>query len=447
MHAPHPVFGRLKTHHGSSFMTDTQALLKRRKASLGSGAPLFYDEPLQIVSGKGVWVEDTEGRRYLDVYNNVPHVGHCHPHVVEAICRQVATLNLNTRYLHDNVVTYAERLARTVDFAPAAAMFTCTGTEANELALRMARFVTGNQGIIVSSFSYHGNSQLLASVTTCFSVPETFPDYARAVPVPDPFLDSANRSPEDLARDFADKVAEAVASLEASGHGVAALLFDASFANEGLPRLVPDYLRQAVGHVRAAGGLFIADEVQGGFGRTGKTLWAHQAHGVVADIVTMGKPMGNGHPVAGIIAPLSMVEAFEKSAIYFNTFGGNPVSAAAGLAVLDVIERENLVVNARTLGSYVEQGLLALQERHAVIGDVRTRGMFFGLNLVEDRATKAPATQLTKRLVNRMKELGVLIGRIGPHDNILKMRPSMVFQNDHADILLDTLDRAFTEVQ
>ena len=428
-------------------MTDTKTLLDRRKASLGGGAPLFYDEPLQIVSGKGVWVEDAEGRRYLDVYNNVPHVGHCHPHVVDAICRQVGTLNLNTRYLHDYVVSYAERLARTVDFAPAAAMFTCTGTEANELALRMARFVTGKQGIIVSSFSYHGNSQLLASVTTAFSVPEPFPDYARAVSVPDPFLDGANRSPEVLARDYANKVAEAVASLEASGHGVAALLFDASFANEGLPRLVPHYLRQAVGHVRAAGGLFIADEVQGGFGRTGKTLWAHQAHGVVADFVTMGKPMGNGHPIAGVIAPLAIVEAFENAATYFNTFGGNPVSAAAGMAVLDVIERENLIDNARKLGAYVEQGLLALQERHSVIGDVRTRGMFFGLNLVEDRATKAPATHLTKRLVNRMKDLGVLIGRIGPHDNILKMRPSMVFQKDHADILLDTLDRAFTGVQ
>jgi len=428
-------------------MTDTCKLLERRKASLGSGAPLFYDEPLQIVTGKGVWVADAEGRRYLDVYNNVPHVGHCHPHVVEAIATQAAKLNLNTRYLHENVVAYAERLARTVATAPAACMFTCTGTEANELALRIARFATGNRGIIVSNFSYHGNSQLLTSVTTAFPVPEDFADFARAVPIPDPFLATGDFSLDEQARLHAEKVAQAVASLQASGHGVAALLMDASFANEGLPRLVAGYLAQAVAHVRAAGGLFIADEVQGGFGRTGKTIWAHQAQEVIADIVTLGKPMGNGHPVAGVIAPLDMVEAFENAAPYFNTFGGNPVSAAAGIAVLDVIEREDLIANAATLGAYVEQGLLDLQDRHAIIGDVRTRGMFFGLNLVEDRSTKVPATQLTKQLVNRMKDLGVLIGRIGPHDNILKMRPSMVFRKEHADILLETLDRALAEFQ
>ena len=318
------------------------SLLNRRLNVLGRNAPLFYDRPVHIVRGNGVWVEDADGRRYLDAYNNVPHVGHCHPHVVDAIARQAAELNLHTRYLHETVVTYAERLTAMFAEPLNTAMFTCSGTEANELALRMARFGTGNTGIIVSDFSYHGNSATLASLTTAFDVVEDFPSFARKVTVPDPRHDGQDVDERALAERYAAQVSEAVQSLQADGMGVAAILIDAFFANEGLPDPVPGYVAQAVDIVRAAGGLFICDEVQAGFGRTGDATWGHELSGVVPDIVTLGKPMGNGHPLAGVIASNDLVSEFQVASTYFNTFGGNPVSAAAGQAVLDVLERESL---------------------------------------------------------------------------------------------------------
>ena len=254
-------------------MSDDKELLARRYRVLGRNSPLFYERPVHLVRGQGVWVEDADGHRYLDVYNNVPHVGHCHPHVVEAICKQAATLNLHTRYLHENVVRYAERLTATFDPSLSAVMFTCTGTEANELALRMARYKSGGKGIIVSDFSYHGNSETLASVTTCFPTPEPFPDFARKVPIPDPYRDREGRSDEELGDIFAGYVGDAISSLEASGIKPAALLIDASFANEGLPEPLPGYVAKAVKLVREAGGALIADEVQCGFGRTGDAMW------------------------------------------------------------------------------------------------------------------------------------------------------------------------------
>ena len=421
-------------------------LLERRRRVLGSGAPLFYDEPLHLVRGEGVWVEDAQGRRFLDVYNNVPHVGHCHPHVVEAVSRQVATLNLSTRYLHDNVVNYGERLTSTTDFDQASVFFTCTGTEANELALRIARYLTGGTGILASSFNYHGNSAVLASLCTAFPVPEAFPDFARLVTIPDPYRHREGRSDAQLAAHYLDEARLALASLKAAGIQMAALLVDASLANEGLPEFVPGYLAGLFELVRQAGGIVIADEVQSGFGRSGQAMWAHQIHGLTPDIITTGKPMGNGHPIGSVIAPHDVVEGFSKAANYFNTFGGNPVSSAAGAAVLDVIEREHLMANAASTGAYVREGLERLAARHAMIGNVRARGMFFGLELVKDPQSKQPAPDLARCIVNRMKDKGVLISRIGPHDNILKMRPAMVFRPEHGDILLAALDETLAEV-
>ncbi len=422
-------------------MSSDQALLERRYRVLGRNAPLFYERPVHLVKGQGVWLTDANGRDYLDVYNNVPHVGHCHPHVVEAIARQAATLNIHTRYLHETVVAYAERLTATFDPGLASVAFTCSGTEANELALRMARFRSGGQGIIVSDFSYHGNSETLAAVTTCFPVPEPFPTFARKVTIPDPWRDRQGRSDEELAEHFAGQVEAAVRSLEADGIKVAALLIDTLFANEGLPEPLPGYVAKAAAIVRAAGGLFICDEVQAGFGRTG-AMWGHQAAGVTPDIVTLGKPMGNGHPIAGVVAPTDLVDSFGLAATYFNTFGGNPVSAAAGMAVLDVLENEQLLENARIVGAYVQDGLYRLADKHAIVANVRGRGLFFGLELVHGDADRSPATRETKRVINLMRENGVLISRIGRHDNILKMRPPMVFAKAHADQLLATLDDA-----
>ncbi|MES2495724.1 MAG: aminotransferase class III-fold pyridoxal phosphate-dependent enzyme [Pseudomonadota bacterium] len=424
-------------------MLPDEELLERRYRVLGRNAPLFYEKPVHLVKGKGVWVTDADGRDYLDVYNNVPCVGHCHPHVVDAIATQAGILNLHTRYLHENVVRYAERLTATFDASLDAAVFTCSGTEANELALRMARFRTGGEGVIVSDFSYHGNSRTLASLTTCFPVGEVFPDFARKVAIPDPYRDRQGMSDEQLGDLFAAKVEEAVVSLQAAGIKVAALLIDTLFANEGLPELVPGYAAKAVEIVRRAGGLFICDEVQAGFGRTGDAMWGHQLNGVVPDIATLGKPMGNGHPLAGVITSADLVDAFGAVSNYFNTFGGNPVSTAAGMAVLDVLENEKLLENAQVTGAYVRAGLDRLKDKHGIIGNVRGSGLFFGLDLVHGDADRSPATAETKRLINLMRDRGVLISRIGRYDNILKMRPPMVFGREHADILLSTLDEAF----
>lgn len=423
-------------------MSTEMALLARRHRVLGQHSPLMYDAPLHIVRGEGVWVEDVHGRQYLDVYNNVPHVGHCHPHVVEAICRQAGTLNVHTRYLHENVVKYAERLTATFDPSLSVAMFTCTGTEANELALRIARFVSGGTGVIVSSFSYHGNSAALAAVTTGLPAPESLAPHARAVSIPD--LNHFEGDPAQLAQDYADRVGEAVQSLKAVGIKPAAILFDSLFSTEGLPRVPEGFLEQAVAHVREAGGLFIADEVQGGLGRTGEHMWSHQAYGVVPDLVTLGKPLGNGHPLAGVIARPDLLEAFASRALYFNTFAGNPVSAAAGLAVLDVMERENLMENAKSIGRYLQRDLSRLAMKHDLIGSVRGNGLFFGLELLRGRGI--PATQETKRLVNVMRDKGVLINRIGPHDNVLKMRPPMPFSKANAERLLSTLNDALASL-
>ena len=422
-------------------MSSEEALLERRYRVLGRNTPLFYERPVHLVKGQGVWLTDVDSRDYLDVYNNVPHVGHCHPHVVDAIAKQAATLNIHTRYLHETVVAYAERLTATFDPGLSSAVFTCSGTEANELALRMARYCSGGTGIIVSDFSYHGNSETLASVTTCFPVPEPFPAYARRIAIPDPWRDRQGRTDEELVEHFAAQVEAAVRSLEADGIKVAALLIDTLFANEGLPAPLPGYVAKAVEIVRAAGGLFICDEVQAGFGRTGR-MWGHQAVGVTPDIVTLGKPMGNGHPIAGLIAPTDLVDSFGLAATYFNTFGGNPVSAAAGMAVLDVLENERLMENARIVGAYVQEGLNRLANKYAIIGNVRGRGLFFGLELVHGDTDRSPATAETKRVMNLMRENGVLVSRIGRHDNILKMRPPMVFGKEHADILFAALDQA-----
>ena len=420
-----------------------EILLSRRHRALGHPTPLFYDEPLHLVRGEGVWLYDHEGRRYLDAYNNVPHVGHCHPQVVEALRRQAATLNIHTRYLHENVVNYGERLTATFDPALSTVLFVCTGTEANELALRIARHHTGSRGILVSDFNYHGNSTTLASVATGVQTNEPFAPHARALRLPDVLRDLADGgTEEELAERALADADMAIASLQREGHGVAALMLDTLFTTEGLTRLPPGYLERLVAKVRAAGGLFLADEVQSGFGRTGEHFWGHQSFDVVPDIVTLGKPMGNGHPIGGTVTRPELANAFLKDAMFFNTFAGNPVSAAVGLAVLDVIEQQQLVSHAHEVGEYLQSRLRNLAERHERVIAVRGTGLFFGLELVSDRSTRVPATAEARWLINEMRRRGVLISTIGHHGNVLKMRPPMVFERDHADLLIGTLDEA-----
>ena len=286
---------------GATSGVSSHSLLTRRLAVLGQHAPLFYQEPLQLVRGEGVWLWDDQGNRYLDVYNNVPQVGHCHPRVVEAMTRQASTLNLHTRYLHDNVVRYAERLTAKFDASLSSAMFVCSGSEANELALRMARHHTGKQGIIVTDFAYHGNTEAVAELGNAFMPEAATTRRVKPVAMPDTYRGPEGIAEADWEDHYVAAVQRAIDELEAEGVGCAGILMCPAFANEGLLSAPGDYLSRAVGLVRAAGGLFIADEVQGGFGRTGANWWSHQNAGVVPDIVTLGKPMGNGYPLAGVI--------------------------------------------------------------------------------------------------------------------------------------------------
>jgi 4-aminobutyrate aminotransferase-like enzyme len=420
------------------------SLLERRYRVLGRNSPLFYDKPLHLVRGEGVWLYDADGKRYLDAYNNVPHVGHCHPRVVAALSRQAATLNTHTRYLDETVVAYAERLTALFDPTLSMAMFCCTGSEANELALRIARDCSGGMGIIATAWAYHGNTAAVMQVSSLFTPADKRGPYVRTVPVMDPYRERGGRSDGELATDYASEVKRAIDAFAADGIRFAGLLFCTAFSSEGLPTVPAGFMAKALAHVHAGGGFFIADEVQAGFGRFGSHMWGHQRLGVIPDIVTLGKPMGNGHPLAGVIARPDLVNAFAGRNMYFNTFGGNPVSAAVGTAVLDVLQDERLLQNAVAVGNYTLQRLAKLAERHALIGDVRGAGLFFAVELVADRQAKTPATAQTKRLVNLMRERGVLISRIGMQDNILKIRPPMPFQKQHADLLVDTLDEVLS---
>jgi 4-aminobutyrate aminotransferase-like enzyme/Ser/Thr protein kinase RdoA (MazF antagonist) len=422
---------------------DLSELLERRTRLLGPAYRLFYDHPLHLVRGEGVWLHAADGKRYLDAYNNVACVGHAHPHVVEAISRQAGTLNTHTRYLHTSVLDYAERLLATMPSALGHAMFTCTGSEANDLALRIARTHTGAQGVIITSNAYHGVTSALAEASPSLGAYVKLGRAVRAVAEPK----SCRLSSGQVSTAFADGVRAAIADLNAAGLGVAALLVDTVFSSDGIYTDPPGFLDEAVEAVRESGGVYIADEVQPGFGRTGETFWGYQRHGITPDIVTMGKPMGNGHPVAGLTVRPEVLAAFARECRYFNTFGGNPVSMAAANAVLDVIETERLQANAHDTGKYLQGQLTGLAERHPCISEVRGAGLFVGVELVDAVKTGNRARELATRLVNRLREEeGILISATGPHGDVLKIRPPLVFDRTHADLLTQGIDRALTSI-
>jgi len=417
---------------------DREALIARRRRLLGD-APLFYDEPLHIVRGEGVWLHAADGRRYLDCYNNVPHVGHCHPRVVEALTRQAATLNVHTRYLHETILDYSERLLATLDESLSKVMYVCTGSEANDQALRIARHASGGRGIICTNLTYHGNTAAVDAISPLFYGRVTPHPDVRTISYPDSYRPRQGLSGTALTEACLAEVAAAIESFAQAGVPFAGLIVCSIFANEGLPDVPPGFMERACALVRAAGGLIIADEVQAGFGRTG-CMWGHELMGFTPDIVTMGKPMGNGHPVAAVVARGELIDRFRHDVMYFNTFGGNPVSCAVAAAVLDVMEDEGLIEHARVTGDYVRQRLAELAARHEPIGDIRGHGLWIGVELVHDRGSREPATDLTRRVVNAMKERGILMNRIGEFDNVLKMRPPMPFAREHADLVVDALD-------
>lgn len=422
-------------------MSESSAeLMERRHRLLGAKSQIFYHDPVHIVRGQGVWLYDADGNRYLDVYNNVAHVGHCHPKVVEALCRQASTLNTHTRYLHTGILDYVERLTATFDDSLSTAILTCTGSEANDIALRMAQAWTGQMGVIATDATYHGNTAAVSQLSTRIPPVGGRAPHVRLVPSPDSYRQDQGRFGED----FADTVEEAIESLQGAGFGLSALIVCPILANEGVPDLQSGFFDPAIQRVRQAGGVMIADEVQSGFGRTGH-FWGQQRTGFVPEIVTLGKPMGNGHPIGGVVTSAGMMSSFRDAFRYFNTFGGNPVSCAAALAVLDVLEEEGLADHARDVGDFAIQLLGQLAERHSCIGDVRGAGLFFGAEIVKDRETKTPAPDLADRIVNTMRHRGVLIGKSGIYGNVLKMRPPLPFSREHAEMLAATLDQALRE--
>lgn len=420
-------------------MVDNQTLLARRAKVLGNNTPVFYEEPVHIVRGEGVWLYDADGKRYLDCYNNVPHVGHCHPHIIEALHKQASTLNVHTRYLHETIVDYAERLTALFPEPLSSVMFVCTGSEANDQALRIARLCTGGRGIICTDMTYHGNTTAVDEISPLFygGVPQ-HPN-VRAIPFPDSYRPMNGLEGDALLNAYLAKVQDAIEDFAKHDIPFAGMLLCSIFANEGLPNPPPEFLQRAVALVRAAGGLFIADEVQAGFGRTGK-MWGFEFGDVVPDIVTLGKPIGNGHPLAAVVARPELINQFREQVMYFNTFAGNPVSCAVGNAVLDVMEEEALQSNAEQVGRYINQQLKSMQQELPIIGDIRGHGLWVGIELVNNPQTKEPATEAANKVINRLKEQGVLTGRIGPFDNVIKIRPPMPFQQEHADLLLGKLE-------
>ncbi len=423
-------------------MTDeTKDLIARRERVLGVGAPLFYEEPLHIVRGEGVFLFDADGRRYVDMYNNVPCVGHAHPHVVESMRQQAATLNVHSRYLHEGVLAYAERLVDKHAPSLERVVFTCTGTEANEVAIAMARIATRGRGIICTDRGYHGNSALVSKLTWAGgrSDPEIrsvrFPQTYR--PIED------GRSATELADLYLSDVEAAIESFRAEGVPLACMLVCSLFANEGLPDVPNGYMARAAELVRDAGGLVIADEVQVGFCRSGN-WWGYETNGFVPDIATLGKPMGNGLPVAGAVARADLVDAFRKGTGYFNTFAASPLQAAAGAAVLDVIETEKLQERVGEVGAYMLDRLREIECE--AIGDVRGHGLFIGVEWVDDRETKTPDPKGASRVVNRLKDKGFLTSSAGAFFNVLKLRPPLVFEREHADAFLAAFEETVREV-
>ncbi|MBW1642260.1 MAG: aminotransferase class III-fold pyridoxal phosphate-dependent enzyme [Deltaproteobacteria bacterium] len=434
---------------GKHSHTDTNELLQRREKYF-AGSYLFYKTPVEIVKGEGIWLFDKQGNCYLDCYNNVASVGHCHPKVVAALSEQAATLNTHTRYLNEKIINYSEHLASTMPTGLDVCLYTCTGTESNELAIRMARKITGNHGIIIMEHSYHGNSTLIHELSSCLYPLDECPDYVAMVEPPNTYRGSFRSSQSfndaELAEKYANLIDAAIKKLVDAGHGVAAFICDAIFDSQGTLDAPSEYFKQVYEKVRAAGGLCIADEVQPGFGRLGEHMWGFEHYDVLPDIVTLGKPMGGGHPTAGVVTTREFADSFFQKAFYFNTFGGNPVSAAVAEAVLTVIEEEELQQNAHEVGSYLQDKLEKLAQKQPLIGDIRGRGLFFGVELVKDRETLEPAYKETRVIAENMKNEGVLIGSVGRFGNVIKIRPPLVFSKENADLLIEKLDKLLTEV-
>ena len=415
-------------------------LVDARRSLMGRNTTHFYGRPMHFERARGPWLFSTDGHRYLDCYNNVPQVGHCHPHVVRAIARQASVLNTNTRYLYSSALEYADRLTSKLAPHLSACIFVNSGSEANDVAWQMAKLITGNTGAVIMEDAYHGVTDVIRQFSP--GRPEAkLPAFLKGLIVPDPYRGPFREDDPALVQKYAADADRAIAELEASTHGVAAFMIDSALCSSGVPNVPDGYMRAIEKKIRASGGLMICDEVQSGFGRMGQ-WWGHEHHGVRADIVTMGKPVGNGHPLGVVVTTEENLNLFIDKTRLFSTFGGNTVACAAGNAVLDVIEQEDLIERGRTVGGYLRSEIAKLASKHALIGDVRGHGMVTGLEFVTDREVRSPATAATARLVELMRQERVLVGSEGRGANVLKLRPSLVFRRKHVDVFIEALDRS-----
>ncbi|WP_130618876.1 aminotransferase class III-fold pyridoxal phosphate-dependent enzyme [Dyella amyloliquefaciens] len=427
---------------------DNDELLRLRRQHLNPTLSVAYREPLKIVRGEGAWLYDQHGQAYLDMVNNVCHVGHCHPRVVQAGQAQMAQLNTNTRYLHDNIVEYALRLTATLPSSLSVVFLTNSGTEANDLALRLARAHTRAQGVVVVDHAYHGHSPSMIELS-----PYKFngkggvgqSSHVGVVAMPDVYRGSFRDMP-GAGREYGELVAPAIDELRGRGIATAAFYAESLLGCGGQVVLPPDYLSTAYASVREAGGVCLADEVQVGFGRAGEHFWAFECQGVVPDIVTLGKPIGNGHPMGAVVTTPEIAASFVTGMEYFNTFAGNPVSCAIALAVLEVIEDERLQQQAMRVGNLLMTGLRDLQQRFEGIGDVRGQGLFIGAEFVLDDESRTPDRHRARAVVEAMKARHILLSTDGPDDNVLKIKPPIVFSEAHAEEFLGKLEHALREV-
>ncbi len=419
-----------------------------RRALLAKNLSISYQRPLKIVRGWMQYLYDETGRAYLDVYNNVPLVGHSHPRVVQAAQAQLALLNTNTRYLHDRVNRYAERLTRLLPEPLRVCFFVNSGSEANELALRLARAHTGREDIIVLEHAYHGHTNALIDISPYkFDGPggRGKKPWVHVAPLVDDYRGAYRRDDAQAGEKYARHVAEIFERARAEGRSVAAYVAETLPSVGGQIVFPAGYLTEVYRHVREDGAVCIADEVQVGFGRLGTHFSGFETQGVVPDIVVLGKPIGNGFPLAAVITTPEIANSFNNGMEFFSTFGGNPVACAAGLAVLDVLEEEKLQQNALSVGKHLIEGLKTLQARHTLIGDVRGSGLFLGIDLVLDRETREPAPLQASYIVNRLRDCGILTGTDGPHHNVIKLRPPLVFSEADANLFVETLDAVLGE--
>merc|ERR1712126_349568 len=428
-----------------------------RKKHIGPSCKLFFrQDPLKIVRGEGVYLYDENGEAYLDCINNVAHVGHCHPRVVQAGQQQMAVLNTNSRFLHDNLVLYAERLCSTLPGNLSVAFLVNSGSEANDLALRMAYQLSGNRDVITLVHSYHGHVISLIDISPYkFDKPggAGCPEHTWVAPVPDVYRGKywqSHHPDEDMGKLYAREVDDIISKMGDKGRSPAVFIAE-SLQSCGGQIIFPDsYLPEVYQSVRKAGGVVIADEVQVGFGRVGTHMWAFQTYGdnIVPDIVTMGKPMGNGHPIAAVITTPEIAASFSATGIeYFNTYGGNPVSCAIGNAVLDVIEKDRLMEHATKVGNALLIGAKKLGEKYRLVGDVRGRGMFVGIDLVKDRETREPHPAAAAHVLTRFKQERILMQSDGPYNNVLKFKSPLAFNLENVDTVLDLLDKVFAEIE